>query len=194
MAVASVPMSSVTGLTERLQSIEAIVISGGSESVDGTVDTYDDLPTDAEIGDVYEVTEDGTTWYWDGTSWIEYNPSETTTSTLTPIATSIINTSQFKIDDNNVLNIIDVDSSLVSYNDTTVEQTLNSIVDALSWISIDNTTYSVTLDTDSVSEVLSSASDGDIIELDTGSVTEEITVTTTATIKGVNAGVSQNFA
>lgn len=41
----------------------------GVYSFKGTVPTVADLPTDAEIGDVYEVTSEGINYAWDGTNW-----------------------------------------------------------------------------------------------------------------------------
>ena len=35
----------------------------------GTVDTYDDLPTDAEQGDVYNVDDTGANYAWTGSEW-----------------------------------------------------------------------------------------------------------------------------
>lgn len=35
----------------------------------GTVDTVDDLPTSAETGDVYNITDTGDNYAWDGTAW-----------------------------------------------------------------------------------------------------------------------------
>jgi len=58
-----------TALSERIDAL------GSALKYKGSVDTYDALPTDAEIGDTYNVKEAhegvaaGTNWAWNGTEW-----------------------------------------------------------------------------------------------------------------------------
>jgi hypothetical protein len=41
----------------------------------GSVPTYDDLPTNAKQGDLYEVSADGSEWCFNGNEWFEYGTS-----------------------------------------------------------------------------------------------------------------------
>ena len=57
----------------------------------GTVATYDDLPDDAEVGDMYNVLDTGANYAWNGTAWdplggsfvIEYATATEVTAVLT---------------------------------------------------------------------------------------------------------------
>ena len=43
----------------------------------GSVDTYEDLPSDAETGDVYNVLADGKNYAWTGTEWDDFGGAVT---------------------------------------------------------------------------------------------------------------------
>ena len=75
--------SRLTAVEGRLDPVEKDIkdlkqsIAGGIRYA-GAVDTYDDLPTDAKQGDLYEVISDGSEWCWNGTKWFEYGTSHFT--------------------------------------------------------------------------------------------------------------------
>lgn len=54
-------------------------ISGGSGVLKykGSVATYEDLPNDAEVGDVYNVLSDGKNYAWTGTEWDDFGGAVT---------------------------------------------------------------------------------------------------------------------
>jgi hypothetical protein len=47
---------------------------GAGVEVTGSVATEDDLPTDADLGDAYIVTDTGDLWIWDGGDWVDTGP------------------------------------------------------------------------------------------------------------------------
>lgn len=116
--VDAVPMESVTGLKERLEAIEQA--AAGGVHYKGSVATFEELPVDAEQGDLWEVTADNSEWCWNGEKWFEYG----STSGLKPIARADYNTEQFEIDENNTLNIANVDASVVGYRDQALDEAL----------------------------------------------------------------------
>lgn len=59
-----------SSLDERIQSVEQVVVGGVRYR--GAVDTFEQLPTDANVGDLYEVYEDNSEWCWNGQKWFEY--------------------------------------------------------------------------------------------------------------------------
>lgn len=67
----------MTSLEKRLVAVEGGIaqlqkdIAGGIR-YKGAVATKDDLPTDAKQGDLYEVTDDGSEWCYNGEKWFEY--------------------------------------------------------------------------------------------------------------------------
>lgn len=69
-SVESLPIDSIVGLRERLESIENASIGGIHYK--GSVATINDLPTDAVQGDLYEVLEDNSEWCFNGEQWFEY--------------------------------------------------------------------------------------------------------------------------
>lgn len=68
--VESIAVDSVTGLEDRLTAIEQAIVGGVHYK--GSVATVDDLPVDAEQGDLYEVEADNSEWCWNGEKWFEY--------------------------------------------------------------------------------------------------------------------------
>lgn len=81
--VASVDL---TDVQNRLTAVEGSIaqlqedIIGGIR-YKGTVATKDDLPVDAKQGDLYEVTDDGSEWCYNGEKWFEYGSAH-----FTPVA------------------------------------------------------------------------------------------------------------
>lgn len=130
LTLAAVPISKVTGLEERLGNIEQAATGGVHYK--GSVATFEDLPTDAAQGDLYEVTADNSEWCWNGTAWFEYGSA----SGLKPIARADLNEAQFSIDESNKLNLIAVDASIVDHNGTKLDVLLSEIEEALSWQSM----------------------------------------------------------
>jgi len=72
-----VPVVDLTGLQNRLDAVEGSIaklqedIVGGIR-YKGSVETVEDLPGDANQGDLYEVTSDGSEWCYNGEGWFEY--------------------------------------------------------------------------------------------------------------------------
>ena len=54
----------------RLDAVEKAAVGGIHYR--GSVYTYEDLPTDAQRGDLYEVLEDHSEWCWNGEEWFQY--------------------------------------------------------------------------------------------------------------------------
>lgn len=63
----------LTSVEGRLEAVEKDIV-GGIRYM-GSVETYEDLPTDAKQGHLYEVTTDGSEWCFNGTKWFEYGTS-----------------------------------------------------------------------------------------------------------------------
>ena len=76
----------LTAVEGRLDTVEKDIveikqsIKGGIRYV-GAVPTVEDLPTDAQQGDLYEVTADGSEWCYNGEKWFEYGSTH-----FTPVA------------------------------------------------------------------------------------------------------------
>lgn len=70
LSIKAVEQHKVVGLEDRLSGIEQSVVGGIKYC--GAVQTYDDLPTNAEVGHLYEVYEDNSEWCWNGNAWFEY--------------------------------------------------------------------------------------------------------------------------
>ena len=70
----------VVGLANRLDAIEKAAIGGIHYR--GSVDTVEDLPTDALQGDLYEVRQDNSEWCFNGEEWFKYG----NTNGFTPVA------------------------------------------------------------------------------------------------------------
>lgn len=70
LTLVSIGIEKVVDLAERLSAVEAAVVGGVRYR--GGVATYEELPTDAEIGDLYEVYADNSEWCFNGEKWFEY--------------------------------------------------------------------------------------------------------------------------
>lgn len=70
MSIQAIEQHKIVGLDSRLQSIEQSIVGGIRYC--GAVDTFDDLPTNASIGHLYEVYADNSEWCWNGEKWFEY--------------------------------------------------------------------------------------------------------------------------
>lgn len=181
--VEAVPISKVTGLEDRLTAIEQAAVGGVHYK--GSVDTVDDLPTDAAQGDLYEVTADNSEWCWNGEKWFEYGK----TTNLSPIATAELNPSQLTIEDG-VLKIVGVDSQLVGYRGKTLLDILDEMSKSLVWEELGT---QVDLSTETAANVVAAAEDGDVINFSDGDVTA-VTIDKSVTLRGATAGLAQNFA
>lgn len=82
LSLKPIEISKVTGLEDRLASVESAVVGGVRYC--GAVETVDDLPTDAKQGDLYEVRSDASEWCFNGEKWFEYG--KTVDIDLTPYA------------------------------------------------------------------------------------------------------------
>lgn len=70
LSIASVGIEKITDLVDRLSAVEQAVVGGVRYR--GGVATYEDLPTDAVAGDLYEVYADNSEWCFNGEKWFEY--------------------------------------------------------------------------------------------------------------------------
>lgn len=70
LTIGAIAQSKIIGLEERLTNIEQTAVGGVHYR--GAVDKFEDLPTDAKVGDLYEVYENNTEWCWNGEKWFEY--------------------------------------------------------------------------------------------------------------------------
>jgi hypothetical protein len=104
--------NSLTAVEGRIDTVEKDItdikqsIKGGIRYA-GSVPTVEDLPTDAKQGDLYEVTDDGSEWCFNGTKWFEYG-----TSHFVPVAGAgiIVNGSEISAkiaDESHGLTIVD---------------------------------------------------------------------------------------
>lgn len=82
LSLVSVEIAKVGGLEERLAAVEQAAVGGVHYC--GAVDTFEDLPTDAKKGDLYEVYADNSEWCFNGEKWFEYG--KTVDIDLTPFA------------------------------------------------------------------------------------------------------------
>lgn len=185
LTLEAVEIAKVTGLEERLSNIEASQVGGVHYK--GSVETFEDLPEGAQQGDLYEVAADNSEWCWNGTKWFEYGK----TTNLSPIATASIDEAQFEIDAEKVLHLIGVDSSIVSHRGEDLRAVIDELSKAVMW---EDMGTDVDLANDNIAEVLSAASDGDVLGFSEGSVAVEMSVTKSATMRGRAAGIRQNFA
>lgn len=78
------------------------------------------MPNDADQGDLWEISEDNSEWCWNGEKWFEYG----NTKGIKPVAYAEINENQLEIDDTKRLNIIGVNSDLVSYRNKKLNESL----------------------------------------------------------------------
>lgn len=126
MSVVEITQSKVAGLETRLDNIEAAAVGGIHYK--GSVLTTNDLPTNPEQGDLYEVKADNSEWCWNSTEWFEYGNA----SGLKPLARCEVNQSQFEILDS-ILNIKSLDASLVNFKDQDLKSALDEVIAAISW-------------------------------------------------------------
>lgn len=73
VAVDNVEISQVNGLEDRLTAIEETAVGGIHYR--GNVATKDELPVNAQQGDLYECVDTGAEYCWNGTEWFEYGTS-----------------------------------------------------------------------------------------------------------------------
>ena len=81
-----VPTVDLTNVENKLIAVENSVLQlkedvAGGIRYKGAVATIDELPTDAKQGDLYEVTDDGSEWCYNGEKWFEYGSAH-----FTPVA------------------------------------------------------------------------------------------------------------
>lgn len=73
VAVDKVEISQINGLENRLTAIEESTVGGIHYR--GNVATKDELPANAQQGDLYECIDTGAEYCWNGTEWFEYGTS-----------------------------------------------------------------------------------------------------------------------
>lgn len=181
----SVEISQIAGLEERLSDLAAAQVGGVHYK--GSVATVEDLPADAEQGDLYEVAEDNSEWCWNGEKWFEYGK----TTNLAPIATASIDEDQFVIDADKILHLIGVDSALVTHRGEDLRAVLDALTKSVMW---EDMGVDVNPSSDDIAEVLNASSDGDVLDIAEGAVAVQMNVTKSATIRGEASGIPQNFA
>lgn len=185
LSLQAIPIEKVSDLAERLSNIESAQVGGVHYK--GSVTTFENLPTDPEQGDLYEIEEDNSEWCWNGEKWFEYGK----TVALSPIATSTPDEDQFEIDTEKILRLIGVDSDIVTHRGDSLREILDSLTMSCVW---EDMGVSVNPNEASVVSVFEAATDGDTISIQNGSVDIATTITKSATICGATAGLHQNFA
>lgn len=183
LSLKEVAIDKVTGLEDRLSNVERAAVGGVHYR--GSVATTDDLPADAEQGDLYEVTADNSEWCYNGEAWFEYGK----TTNLSGLATAELNSTQLAITDN-VLHITGIDSQLVGYRGQTLLTALDALSRSLVWEEFGT---QVDLASETASDAISSATDGDTINFSDGTISA-VTVDKSVTLCGTSAGLAQNFA
>lgn len=182
--VKAIPIGKVTGLEERLESIEKAAVGGVHYR--GSVPTVDDLPTDAKEGDLYEVEADNSEWCYNGTKWFEYGH----TTDLSPVAKATLDSGEFVIDEDNVLHIAEIEAKKISYRGEALLDVLDSIQNAISW---EEMGVNLSPNDGSIAAEVAALSDGDTASIAEGVIAEAITVDKSVSLRGANAGLAQNF-
>lgn len=180
-----IAIEKITGLEDRLSNVEKAQVGGVHYC--GKVPTYNDLPADPKQGDLYEVEEDGSEWCWNGERWFDYG---TKTSDLSPIAKAELNARQMEIKDG-VLNIIGVDSALVSHRGASLQSVLDEFSKSIMWEDMGSEVDAGSAD---VASALSAVADGEIVNFSAGDIAVPLTVEKSVMLKGSAAGLAQNFA
>lgn len=126
LSLLAIPQTKIAGLEDRLSTIEKAQVGGVHYK--GSVPTAEDLPSNAVCGDLYEVEADNSEWCWNGEKWFEYGK----TTNLSLLATTEINEEQFEIK-NKTLNIIDIDSSVVTYRDKSLRDVIDELSRSMIW-------------------------------------------------------------
>ena len=127
LSLSTVEITKVTGLEERFAAVEQAAIGGVHYR--GGVDTFEELPVDAAQGDLYEVYSDNSEWCFNGERWFEYGRA----NDFSPVAKATLNAEQLAIDENNQLNIIGVDSSLVMHEDKALDEIVTEVMNSITW-------------------------------------------------------------
>lgn len=70
LSIKAIEPVKIVGLETRLQNIEQSIVGGVRYC--GAVDKFEDLPSDASVGHLYEVYTDNSEWCWNGEKWFEY--------------------------------------------------------------------------------------------------------------------------
>lgn len=136
LSVGAIPINSVSGLSDKLQEItdqleerlteiETAIVGGIIYR--GAVDTFDQLPTDASTGDLYEVYEDNSEWCWNGTQWFEFGKGISFTS-----ENYIPNEEQFTLS-NNVFTLTKVEAVAVYHNEKPLDEIIDDIFMSITW-------------------------------------------------------------
>lgn len=185
LGLAEIAIEKVTGLSERLSNIEMAQVGGVHYR--GSVPTIEDLPEDAQQGDLYEVTADNSEWCWNGEKWFEYGK----TTNLSPIATAELDEEQFEIDEDKILHLIGLDAALVNYRGDSLRAVLDALSQSCNW---EDMGVEIDPANDDVAAVVADAADDDVLEINAGSVAVPLSVTKSATMRGASAGLHQNFA
>lgn len=101
------------------------------------------------------------------------------------------NAEQFTIDENGVLNIDSIDTDKIVYHGKKLSDVLDDMNTSYAWEELPEVVNS---DASSVVANLSAVSDGAIVKVDAGTVSEAVSVDKSVTVEGANAGVAQNFS
>lgn len=101
------------------------------------------------------------------------------------------NAEQFDVSENGVFTIKNIDAEKIMYNGQRLSDILADMNDSYSWEELPEIVNS---DASSVVANLSAVSDGAIVKVDAGTVSEAVSVDKSVTVEGVNAGIAQNFS
>nr|DAH21773.1 MAG TPA: hypothetical protein [Caudoviricetes sp.] len=101
------------------------------------------------------------------------------------------NAEQFTIDNNGVLNLNDIDADKVIYNGEKLSSVLDNATAAYTWVELPEI---VNADVSNAASTIASASNGAVVKMSAGTVSEAVAVDKSVTVEGENAGVAQNFS
>lgn len=184
LSLAPIEISKVEGLEDRLSNVEKAQVGGVHYR--GSVATVEDLPKEAEQGDLYEVKEDNSEWCWNGEQWFEYGK----TTELSHVAKAELNPRQFEIKDG-VLNLVGVDSSIVFHRGESLQAALDEMYKAVVW---EDMGTEVDTERADVAAVLTEVPEKEVVKFSAGNVSAPLTIEKSVTLAGSAAGFAQNFA
>ena len=110
LSIKAIEPVKIVGLETRLQKIEQSIVGGVRYC--GAVDKFEDLPTDASVGHLYEVYADNSEWCWNGEKWFEYGKTVNvpSMSSIVEEIRSVVRSANYEVTNKPV-------GTLVSYTD-----------------------------------------------------------------------------
>lgn len=101
------------------------------------------------------------------------------------------NAEQFDIDENGVLTLKDINADKVIYNGEKLSSVLDNATASYTWFELPEV---VNADMSNVASTIASVSNGAIVKMSAGTVSDAVVVDKSVTVEGENVGVAQNFS